>query len=156
MVRGMTRSHTRRATGAAIGILASLAAGSAVAIVGVSSPAAATTCDNNRGCIWSGYDYMTMGNTLGKRQIQMYIPRLSQYDYNGTTLSANDSASSMHNNDNLRNFYGYFHPDCDGPYFTKAPNTTDSNFNNGSPGPENFNDELSAISFGNYLTQCQS
>ncbi len=126
-------------------------------MVGLTADAAsATTCTDNRACLWEDYDFMTNGVQANRFQFQMWAPRLSQHYYSGTSLTVNDKSSSAHNNDNTRTAYFYMDPDCTGYWFQKPPNSTDTNFNNGSPGPQNFNDELSAVAFGSYLDECKA
>lgn len=125
--------------------------------VGVAAEgASATTCANNRACLWEDYTYETNGSTTDRFQFQQWAPRLSQHYYSGTSLRPNDNASSAHNNDDSRTAYFYMDPDCKGYWFQKPPNSTDANFNNGSPGPQNFNDELSAVAFGSYIDNCKA
>ena len=117
--------------------------------------AVATTCSTGQSCVWEDPNYQTNGNTFGKLPFVQYIPHFNQWSYQGTSLSAHDNASSMHNHGTQQTVYYFKNDNCTGSSFSRGINQTDGDFTNGTP-TGNFDNTLDSGAFSAFVGACLS
>lgn len=118
---------------------------------------AAASCTDDYGCVWRDADFETGGYQARWHRVHYYDADFANNDYASTSSSADNSASSIHNNDNSSSLFVFQLKSCDGYSFSKKPNTTDANFANGTPeysDGSSANNRSSAMAFANYLGSC--
>lgn len=126
-----------------------------VGLAGTAS-AAAGDCPSAYACLWGDANYQTKG--IGTAHVKFHSChhdlRLSTYA--GTTINANDSASSVSNRGIQSS--ASFYPDIlyAGPPFTLAKGTGDGNLSDSSGNaPGGFNDKLSSAKFTTMGAGCR-
>ncbi len=126
-----------------------LAVGLAVPAVFVAAPAQAaiSNCPSGATCLWEDKDYATNGNGASLVSFQRYIPDLGLWQYSGTTISANDSVSSVYNNGNMSTVYLYRDVNKGGWVISFLIKTGDSDLSNNGSG---INDNISSGYFAGY------
>jgi hypothetical protein len=135
--------------------LAALAIAVPALIAGTASSAAATTCGSGYSCVWEDPNYVTNGNTLAHIKFYYYIPELGSWNYNGTSVSGHDTASSMHNNGTSQTVYYYVDSYCSGTSFSRSAGQMDGDFTNDTPGTNGyFDNKLDSGAFTGYITSC--
>ncbi len=97
-------------------------------------------------CIWRDAGYMTNGSGRALVGINDRIPRLSTWDYAGSGVNANNSASSVKNRGERARVRLYKGEEYTGDYFTLPAGHYDGDFNNGTPAG-GFNDQVSSMKF---------
>lgn len=124
------------------------AATAAVAVTLFAAPANAATsdCPSGSTCLWRDADYVTNSSGTHYLEFTEYIPDFSQWDYSGTTLSANDSASSIYNHGTQQMSYLYVNANESTFAFSLALGQTYSNLKTAG-----YNDDLSSGYFEGYL-----
>lgn len=70
------------------------------AVIGAAPAQAAPQnyCGLGKACVWDDPDYNTNGNYAGLLWFEYYVTPMSNYVYNGTGISAGDTADSWYNN----------------------------------------------------------
>lgn len=126
-----------------------LAVGLAIPAVFMAAPAqaAVSDCPSGATCLWEDAGYVTNGNGTALVSFQYYIPDLSLWHYNGTTISANDSVSSVYNNGNISKVRLWQNANRTGWYLEFAKKTGDSDLSNNGSG---VNDNISSGYFDGY------
>ncbi|WP_395639048.1 peptidase inhibitor family I36 protein [Pseudolysinimonas sp.] len=117
------------------------------ALLGLATPANAdglSSCPTSYTCVWEDLNYETNGNYLGRVSVYYYIPNLWQWDYDGTSVNANDSVTSVYNKANTESAAYYKNSLAGGSYFIFVAGQKDGDLSNGSPSGS-FNDQLSSI-----------
>ena len=97
-------------------------------------------------CIWRDAGYTTNGSGRALVGINDRIPRLSTWDYAGSGVNADNSASSAKNRGTWARVRFFKDANYYGPYFTLAAGQYDGDFNNGTPSG-GFNDQVSSMKF---------
>ncbi len=126
-----------------------------VGLAGAAS-AAAGDCPSTYACIWRDANYVT--GTSGTAHVKFHSChhdfRLSNYA--GTTINANDSASSVSNRGTVSSASFYLDTLYAGPSFTLAKGTGDGNLSDSSGNaPGGFNDKLSSAKFVSFGAACR-
>lgn len=96
----MRTSNTIKRSFSALTVTAVL--GTATLLSAPAASAAAGHCPSGAACIWEDAGWVTNGVGRNYVAFQRKIPDYSLWHYNSTNISANDSASSLYNNGNLK------------------------------------------------------
>lgn len=147
--RSVMSTMARVAAAALVALLAS------VGFAGTAS-AAAGDCPSTYACIWRDANYVTNGS--GVKHVKFFAChhdfRVSSYA--GTTINANDSASSVSNRGTQASATFYVDNLYKGTSFTLAKGTGDGNLSDSSGhAPGGFNDKLSSGKFTTLGTGCR-
>ena len=138
--------------------IVAITAAAAAAVLGGAAPASATSCPSSYSCTWRDSNFNTAGNTLGYLKFASYIPHFSSWVYNGTSVNANNNASSMDNHGTSQTVYYYSSDNCGasgGTSFSRPIGVNDGDFSNDTPLPGGaFNDVASAGAFSGKITNC--
>lgn len=127
--------------------IAALAASAAMVLGGfvLASPASATDCPSGSACIWRDTGYVTGGNTVAYVKWSRYIPNFGGWNYAGTSVDGNNSASSVSNMGNSETTYLYDNTGGTDLAFALAIKTGDANLGDGAGyAPAGHNDTLGA------------
>ena len=136
---------------AAIGV-AALAALGTVAVAPTSANAALSDCASTYTCVWRDAN-LTTGSGGGAKyvRLQAYIPNLGQWNYSGTSINANDSASSLYNHGVSDRVYFYDGTSKSGYVGWNDKNTYWNNLTQAQRGTNmTWNDAISSIYFASY------
>jgi hypothetical protein len=113
--------------------------------VALAAPASATDCPSGYTCIWGDSGYKTGTKTSAYVGFQNYIANFTAYNYAGTSINANDSASSVSNNGTSSTVYLYKNANKSSLAFSLARGTGDGDLSDSSGyAPAGYNDELSS------------
>lgn len=140
--------NIRRRSTLAASLLA-VAAVAGIATVGAAPANAATSnCASGAACFWEDSNYVTNGQGDALLGFQNYFANFGTKNYLKTSLSGNDSASSVYNNGNVSTVRFYQDINYSGYSFTLSIKTGDGNLgnDNGNAGA-GFNDRLSSGRF---------
>lgn len=100
-------SRSERMRNVAARTCAALVVGVAALALAVPAQAATSNCASGAACIWEDSGHVTNGIGANLVAFQNYIPNYTLWSYSSTTISANDSASSLYNNGNVSCAYFY-------------------------------------------------
>ena len=120
------------------------------AMMGVAAPAQALASCPQYACVWRDANFVTNGSSSGYRGWNQYIYDFAQWNYNGTSINADNSATSVTNLGNWDPINLYQHRNKGGLVATLAPRSEDANLG-ASPGITNFNDILGSAYFQSEL-----
>jgi hypothetical protein len=125
--------------------------------------AALNNCPYYSACVWKDLHYVTGSNDPFTHNLsfELRIPQFSQWNYSGTSTSAQDNASSAFNNGCCGERAYFFKDHCclnsvsGTSAFSIAPGTGDSDFTNGSPAGD-LDNELSSGAFASQIDECRA
>lgn len=143
---------------ASFALAASAASAAMVATTATGASAApVATCTDSYACIWQDYDYVTNGVQANFFRWGTYDSNLANDVYRNTTFGVDNSADSIHNNDDVYTTFAFQLDHCTGYSFSKSPNTTDGNFSNGTPtysDGSSAHNRTSSVSFSTHMSSC--
>jgi len=122
----MKNSGSKGARRAALALIATIAAGAGVVASGAPAIAATSNCPSKYLCIWKDTSYKTDGKDSALVKFQYYIPNYGQYKYEGTSLSAANSATSIYNHGATETAYMYANTNKGGFLFSIPKGNTNS------------------------------
>jgi len=139
----MRTSNTIKRSFSALAVTAAL--GAAALLSAPAASAAASNCPVKFACIWADSGWVTNGVGSYYVGFQRKIPNYARWHYNSTSISANDSASSLYNNGNLSTAMFYVNANRGGPAISFPKKTGSVNLSiNG------VNDQLSSGYFAGF------
>jgi hypothetical protein len=137
---------------AAVAVAAFAALGTVVATP-TPANAALSNCGSGYTCIWRDAN-LTTGSGGGAKYVRLaaYIPNLGQWSYSGTSINANDSASSLYNHGNYDRVYFYDGTSKAGYVGWNDKNTYWNNLSSARRGTNmTWNDAISSIYFASFV-----
>jgi hypothetical protein len=130
---------------------AALAAILCVGLVMTGPASADTTCPSGKSCLWQDSGFVTNNLTHNRLQFEFYIPQFSEWNYSGTNIHAENSASSVHNNGNVESAFFYTGNYEGGAVFQLPRGETEGDLSNDTGwAPSGFNDDLQSGYFSSY------
>lgn len=118
-----------------------------VGVIGVAAPAQAATsnCPSGYVCVWGDENFKTDGTDSGLVKFYYYIPNYGGYNYEGKSINANDTISSIYNHGNTETAYMYEHANKAGFLFSIPKGNSNSNLY-----WVGYNDKISSGYFASY------
>lgn len=95
-------------------------------------PAMALNCGSGYACIYANQGFNTNGNTAAYVRFGSYIPDYSRWTYNGTSINANNTASSVSNSGTQKTACFYDGTGGTGAVFCLAKGTGDQDLGDSS------------------------
>lgn len=129
----------------ALGAAAVLAACGGMVAIAAPASAAPAYCPAGYSCTWGDTGYYTSGNSAANVKFQQYIPDYAGWNYAGTSVPGNETASSIWNNGNTEAAYFYKNPNKGGASFRLSNGTGDPNMHDSVGAvPGGYHDTLSS------------